>query len=135
MLQAITRGWHGLIAVYALTAVGLFFGLGRRSGWSLGRLYALAITALPVALGVCLVGAVLGGFADPFLRRLPEDLATLWTLFFIFTASAVTGFVMARRQPQATLKRGTRLLRAIAPGQRTNAQRAHRRRPGDLKAR
>ena len=120
MLQAITRGWHGLIAVYALTAVGLFFGLGRRSGWSLGRLYALAITALPVALGVCLVGAVLGGFADPFLRRLPEDLATLWTLLFIFTVSAMTGFVMARRQPQATLERGTRLLRALAPGKHTN---------------
>src|SRR6266853_6858845 len=113
MLEKLDHGWPGFLTLYLLTALGLALGLPDKRVL-LRRLPSLAITALPVMIGVIIVWAIVGELGARFLRRLPDAGRILFGMAFVVASSALTARVVAQRRGGEFYNRGTVLLQGAS---------------------
>lgn len=110
-------GWSRFFILYALTAFGFWFGLGRgRRGLSILRFLALLVTALPLTFVVALATVITSEIARRVFhfQRLPGPVDALLALTLITAFAAVAGRILSARFPTDTLQRGTVLVEAKA---------------------
>ena len=111
MLNLLNRFWIEFPLCYALTVGGLMTGYRRGGVPEEARLSRAIRAGLPVMLGVVLVWSWIIGLVESGLgASSPLGLRTLLGLFFVLSASALSGAVLAKGTPLSLLKRGAVLL-------------------------
>ena len=113
MLPALDHGWSGLLAAYALAALGLLAGLALRRESPTAILRRLPLAALIVAIAALLCWAVIREAGAQAFAAIPRGLTLLLGMGFTLLAGALAGLVAPRATPEAIVRRGTRLVDAV----------------------
>jgi len=109
VLKLISHGWPGLLSAYVLTAIGLQVGV-RLARARQNRLLRSLGMALPVMLGSEILLSISYSLGLSFLKRLPDFIEVPVGMSFLLAIGVIAGFVLVRRRPDLTHKRGTIVL-------------------------
>jgi type IV secretory pathway TraG/TraD family ATPase VirD4 len=101
------------LIVYALTLAGLITGL-RLAHASWGKFLWTPVLAVPVLIGLGMLGSVMVWIAEKILGTLPAVVTGLFSLVFFFVGSAAAALAYARVKIKDNHKRGTRVVDSAA---------------------
>jgi hypothetical protein len=110
VIDQLNRFWVAIPIAYALTLWGLTAGF-RRAGVPVERrLFRAMVASVPVMVGALIAWAIIiNVFEGATGSRQFPGLNTLLAFIFVPCSSALTGVVLARRNPTSSVERGTLL--------------------------